>query len=128
MGQPVKVSDELLEEARIAGAEMQRSIAGQVEFWARIGRAVEQVSSRTQIHHLRQRAAIPLSELVKTVEKPEGRARLKKYLASKPYPRFIAHPTLADVFVRETADGTKTLGKFEQREFRPLAKRVRSAR
>ena len=41
MSQPVKLSDNLVMDARLAGQIEERSIAGQVEFWARIGRSVE---------------------------------------------------------------------------------------
>ena len=38
MSQPVKLSDSLVLDARLAGEAVERSIAGQVEFWARLGR------------------------------------------------------------------------------------------
>ena len=41
MGQPVKLSDTLILDARVVGKAAERSIAGQIEFWARVGRAVE---------------------------------------------------------------------------------------
>ena len=41
MSQPVKLSDALVLDARLAGQALERSIAGQVEFWARLGRAIE---------------------------------------------------------------------------------------
>jgi len=37
MSQPVKLSDALVLETRLAGEIVERSIAGQVEFWARLG-------------------------------------------------------------------------------------------
>ncbi|MGH7818273.1 MAG: TA system antitoxin ParD family protein, partial [Candidatus Binatia bacterium] len=37
----IKLSDEIVETARGEGRVMGRSIAGQVEHWARLGRAVE---------------------------------------------------------------------------------------
>ncbi len=37
MSQPVKLTDALVLDARIAGEVVERSIAGQVEFWARLG-------------------------------------------------------------------------------------------
>jgi hypothetical protein len=119
MGQPVKLSDELVNEARIAGATMQRSIAGQVEFWARVGRAVEMVTSRTQTERLQQKV-ISLSEIVRTVNEPKGRARLNAYLNNRPYPRYFAHPELEQTMIREDADGTKTVGRFKDRVFEPL--------
>ncbi len=37
MGQPVKLSDELVDDARAVVPFSQRSIAGQIEFWAGLG-------------------------------------------------------------------------------------------
>jgi hypothetical protein len=121
MGQPVKLSDEMVLEARVAGAAMGRSIAGQVEFWAKTGRALELVANRTQIERLQNKARIPLSEIVETINQPAGRARLQAYLESRPFPRFWAHPELAQTFVREDADGIKTTGRFNRGVFEPLA-------
>jgi hypothetical protein len=119
MSQPVKLSDELVMEARVAGAAMQRSIAGQVEFWANVGRALERVANRTQIERLQNRATLPLSEIVATINSPSGRERLNSYLNSRPFPRFSAHPELARTFVREDADGTRTVGRFNRGVFEP---------
>ncbi len=41
MGQPVKLSDELVSDARNVAEISQRSIAGQIEFWASIGKSLE---------------------------------------------------------------------------------------
>jgi hypothetical protein len=117
MGQPVKLSDELILDARVAGAAMQRSIAGQVEFWARVGSAIERVANRSQIERLQEKAALPLSEIVATINRPAGRARLKEYLDSRPFPRFSPHPKFARTFIREDADGTRTIGRFQRGKF-----------
>jgi ParD-like antitoxin of type II bacterial toxin-antitoxin system len=117
MGQPVKLSDELILDARVAAAAMQRSIAGQVEFWARIGESLERVAHRSQIERLQEKAALPLSKIVATINRPAGRARLKAYLDSRPFPRFSPHPKLARTFVREDADGSRTVGRFMRGEF-----------
>jgi hypothetical protein len=117
MGQPVKLSDELIFEARIAAAAMQRSIAGQVEFWARIGSTLEKVANSNQMGRLQKKAALPLSEIIATINRPSGRARLKEYLDSRPFPRFSPHPKLARTFIREDADGTRTIGRFQRGEF-----------
>ena len=42
MNQPVKLSDSLVLDARLAGEVLERSIAGQIECWARLGRSVEE--------------------------------------------------------------------------------------
>jgi ParD-like antitoxin of type II bacterial toxin-antitoxin system len=41
MSQPVKLSDELVLDARLTAEIAERSIAGQIEFWAQLGRAIE---------------------------------------------------------------------------------------
>ncbi len=41
MSQPVKISDELILDARLTAEIADRSIAGQIEFWAQLGRALE---------------------------------------------------------------------------------------
>jgi hypothetical protein len=120
MGQPVKLSDGLLNEARAVGAAMGRSMAGQVEFWATIGRALERVANRTQLERLQAGAALSVSEVVSTINGPAGRARLQAYLESKPYPRFTPHPELADTFYREDSEGSKTIGGFNRGVFEPL--------
>ncbi len=99
---------------------MDRSIAGQVEFWANVGEAVEKVANRRQIERLQSRAAMPLSEIVDTINKPAGRARLQAYLDSRPFPRFSAHPELARTFIREDADGGRVMGRFKSGKFEPL--------
>jgi hypothetical protein len=45
MSQPVKLSDELVLDARLTGEIAERSIAGQIEFWANLGRAIEPLVS-----------------------------------------------------------------------------------
>lgn len=43
----IKVNVDLVEDARAIGATFNRSIGGQIEYWARLGRAVEQVPGYT---------------------------------------------------------------------------------
>ena len=59
MGQPIKISDDLALAARDEADVCERSIASQVEHWARIGRAVEQVLGHGQLVALKRRAALP---------------------------------------------------------------------
>ena len=118
MSQPVKLSDALVLDARIAGEAQERSIAGQVEFWAKLGQAVEPLLSGRQVSELKREGnARPLSELVTTVEAPEGRARTKAYLESLPYPHYRQFPGKARIYVRTDADGTETVGRFLNRAF-----------
>ncbi len=42
MATAVKISDELVDKARIRSKVFKRSIAGQIEYWAKIGQMVEE--------------------------------------------------------------------------------------
>jgi hypothetical protein len=124
MGQPVKLSDGLVLDARIAGETVQRSIAGQVEFWAQLGRAIEPLLQGTQAMALcRSGAAKSLSECLESVDSPEGRQRLREHLESLPYPHYEPAPDEPGWLIRIDADGTRTKGRFVQREFRPAKSR-----
>jgi hypothetical protein len=138
MSQPVKLSDGLILEARLAAQTQERSIAGQVEFWAKLGRSVvELLDGRAQQRLIGGGKRKSLTELVESVESPEGRARLKTYLEGQPYPHFEAHPTRKGLLIRIEADGRKTVGRFKNRQFveasdeackpvkRPVARKVR---
>ena len=122
MSQPVKLSDALVLDARIAGEAQERSIAGQVEFWAKLGRSIELVLEGQQVLKLcRTVGATPLADLVDSVDTPTGRERLKAYLDSEPYPHFEAHPSEAGLLVRIEKDGMRTVGRFVNRKFTPAA-------
>jgi hypothetical protein len=118
MSQPVKLSDGLVLDARIAGAAMERSIAGQVEFWARLGKAVEGLLKGQQMMTLGQELSIDtLRERLEGTDTPEGRQRVKDYLASEPYPHYFAHPEEKDLVIREDENGRRVAGRFVNREF-----------
>ena len=104
--------------ARIAGEASIRSIAGQVEFWARIGKAVEGLLTGQQMHVIgRSSSTESVLKRLDTVDSSEGRQRVKDYLASQPYPHYFVHPELKGVLIREEEDGRKVAGRFLNREF-----------
>jgi len=111
MSQPVKLSDALVLDARLTGEVLQRSIAGQIEYWARLGRSVE------VLELIKEKATTPLSELVATIGTPEGQRRVSEYLRTLPFPHFEAHPTEAGLLIRTEADGTRSVGRFVNRQF-----------
>jgi hypothetical protein len=118
MSMPVKLSDALVLDARLAGDAMARSIAGQVEFWARMGRAMDPFLNGAQAMALSRRgAARPLADALAEVERPAGRARLAAHLDSLPFPHFAAHPERAGLLIRTEADGQRSVGRFVNRVF-----------
>jgi hypothetical protein len=120
MSQPVKLSDELVLDARLTGEASERSIAGQIEFWAKLGRAVEPLLQGVQVMALSRAGAIkPLSALLETVDSPEGRRRVAEHLQSRPFPHYepADQPGLV---IRITADGKRTVGRFVNRHFQTV--------
>jgi hypothetical protein len=120
MSQPVKLSDKLVLDARLTGEMAERSIAGQIEFWAKLGRAVEPLLQGVQVMALsRAGAAKPLSACLDTVDSPEGRRRVAEYLQTRPYPHY--EPADAPgLLIRIAADGKRTLGRFVNRQFQAV--------
>ncbi len=127
MSQPVKLSDELVLEARQLGALAERSIAGQIEFWAKLGRAIEPLLQGTQVVALsRSLAARPLSACLETVDSAEGRSGVAACLREQPFPHYEAAPDKPGFLIRTAADGTKTIGRFVNREFKPVKSRSKA--
>jgi hypothetical protein len=119
MSQPVKLSDALVLDARLAGEALERSIAGQVEFWAALGRAVEPLLQGTQALALcRNAAARPLSACLNSVDSPKGRRQVAAFLQTQPFPHYEPAPDAPGFLVRTGADGKRTLGRFVNREFK----------
>lgn len=118
MSTPVKLSDELVLDARLTAEIAERSIAGQIEFWAQLGRAIEPLLEGAQVLALRRAgAAAPLSACLQSVDSPEGRRRVADYLKSRPFPHYEPAPDAPGMLVRIEADGTRTLGRFVHRRF-----------
>src|ERR1700722_5174808 len=89
MSQPVKISDELILDARLTAEVAERSIAGQIEFWAQLGRAIEPLLEGSRALALRRAgAAVPLSECLASVDPDAGRRRVADYLESRPFPHY----------------------------------------
>jgi hypothetical protein len=125
MSQPVKLSDALVLDARLAGEVLERSIAGQVEFWARLGRAVETLLQGEQALALcRSAAARPLSACLDAVDSPSGRRRVAEYLQSQPYPHYEPAPGAPGLLVRIEADGKRKVGRFVNRRFKAVRTRL----
>lgn len=122
MSMPVKLSDALVLDARLAGETMERSIAGQVEFWARLGRAVDPLLNGAQAMAVSRRgAARSLADILAEVDKPAGAARLADHLSTLPYPHYEPCLDRPGNVVRMTATGERTIGRFVNRVFTAVA-------
>ena len=117
----MKLSDALILDARLAGETVKRSIAGQVEFWAMLGRAIEPLLEGDRVAALcRNAVARPLSEIVASIDSPEGRRRVAEFLQMRPYPHFEGHPSVPGLLIKIDEDGTRTAGRFVNRQFKAV--------
>lgn len=118
MSQPVKLSDDLVLQARTVGAVARRSIAGQVEYWARLGKSIEPLLRGDRALALqRSGTARSLAESIQSVDTVVGRGRVRGYLESRPFPHFEPCQDETGMLVRIDEDGTRTRGRFVNREF-----------
>jgi hypothetical protein len=121
MSQPVKLSDDLVLDARLTGQIAERSIAGQVEYWANLGRALEPLLQGAQALALCKNGnARPLSECLESVDTAEGKDRLRQYLETRPYPHYEPAKDSPGLLVRIEANRKRTVGKFVNRKFQKV--------
>src|SRR4051794_30765902 len=101
MSRPVKISDELMLDARTTAEIAERSISGQIEFWAQLGRAIEPLLEGSRALALRRAGgAVPLSECLASVESAVGRRRVVEFLESGPFPRYQPVPGSPGLVIR----------------------------
>lgn len=120
MSQPVKLSDSLVLDARLTGQLAERSIAGQIEFWAGLGRAIEPLLKLPDVLALRQAgSARPIADCLAEIGTPVGDRKVAAYLKSRPFPHYEADPKSPGLLVRIEEDGSRTRGRFVNRRFEP---------
>ncbi len=90
---------------RLTGEVAERSIAGQIEFWAKLGRAVEPLRQGVQVMALsRAGAAKPLSECLDSVDSPKATAGL----------RFVNADVIAGELDMDAYAATRVAGALRQ--------------
>jgi len=120
MPQPVKLSDTLVLDARLCSEMTERSIAGQIEFWAGLGKAIEPLLRFDDVLRLRRKGkAESLNECLAAVGTSAGKRRLASVLGKRAFPHYEPDPKQAGVLIRIEAGGRRTRGRFVNREFVP---------
>jgi len=128
MGTPVKLSGTLVEAARGEAAAADRSLTAQIEHWATIGRAVEKLVPQAALASLKRLggggAATPamirreaVGRLLGDLARSDDRGLARRHLKALGGPRYGTDPKHPGLLVRIEADGTRTLGRLEGREF-----------
>jgi acyl-CoA reductase-like NAD-dependent aldehyde dehydrogenase len=129
MGSPVKVADELFEAAKETAPLANRSIAKQIEHWARLGRAVEQLAKTTDVMAFKAQLADP-QDATKVVQARAALKRLVEALADRMdvdaarrliletgKPVYEAVPDRPDLVSQVWPDGRRVLGRVVEQEF-----------
>jgi hypothetical protein len=105
----------------MVGAVAERSIAGQIEYWARLGRAVESILDGESVLRLkRSRGGKPLSACLRTRSREEAVAELEAHMNAQPFPQYHPVPGRPSYLLKIDKDGTRTLGRVADRSFRPV--------
>lgn len=102
----------------MVGEVAERSIAGQIEYWARLGRAVESVlDGESALRLKRGRGGKPLSACLRTRSRKEAAAEFAAYMNAQPFPQYHPVPGKPGYLLKIDADGTRTLGRVVNRSF-----------
>lgn len=129
MGTPVKVADELIEAARGTAALANRSIAKQIEHWAKLGRAVEELAKTSDVMTFKAQLADPsdgeklaearaaLERLVQALADRMDRDAARKLIFETGKPVYDAVPGDEGRLRQVWPDGRRVLGRFVGQEF-----------
>jgi hypothetical protein len=123
----VKLSDSLAEDARTASTGADRSLTGQIEHWARLGKAVEPLFTPPTIAALKKSGG-DLSSLEDERERARilgildafhgtSREALREKLNLANKPLIEPDPDVPGGFIRFNPDGTSHKGRIKGREF-----------
>jgi len=135
MGTPLKVSDSLFAVAKEEAQATQRSITGQVEHWARLGRAVEAVLAHQELLTLKQAGELlaPLypsaarrrevHELLTEIASSTDREVTKAALRDAGKALYATDPEHPGLIIQVLPDGTRIPGHIENRRFVPMKSR-----
>ncbi len=128
MGMPVKITDDLVVAARAEARAAGRTMTGQIEHWAAIGRAVELLVTHSELLGIKSLQdvfpAAPRREEVRRllegiVTDPDNRKEARALIHGAGRSVYETNPAYPGRIVRVSGDGTRTVGRFKNRQFVP---------
>jgi ParD-like antitoxin of type II bacterial toxin-antitoxin system len=120
MSMAVKLSDDLVEEAREEAKAADRSITSQIEHWARLGRQIEHLLRHDDMLSLKRAATLPpptrraVLAAIRRIALQRGRRDLAETIAAG---RTVYQAAGNGRVERIEPDGTRTIGRFVNRRF-----------
>jgi hypothetical protein len=133
MGMPVKLSDDLVQSARLEAAATDRSITAQIEHWAKLGRAVETALRHADVLALKRSNGDLLKSfsdpseretvhaLLERIATTTDRSAVLEKLRARGKPVYATDPRYPSMIVRIDPDGGRIPGHFVDRHFVPAA-------
>ncbi len=129
MSIPIRVSDELMEDAKQQIKMSLRSVTKQIEFWANIGKEAEMnmtpadiaalVNGEVEIKVLRKKSEpIDFENVFSEIESDRKSGKIKEKVI-KDNIWYEENNKIPGMFFRMTKEGGKTLGKFVDGKFVP---------
>ena len=120
MGLPVKISDELALRARGEAEASERSLTAQIEHWALLGAALEEVLGHRQALALKKAGhALSLQEALAHADSVEGQEAALRHVLARTDVRYEMDPADPKRLLRVSADGSRQAGRFVNRIFVP---------
>jgi len=124
VGTSLKLSDDLVNEARDEAAAADRSLTSQIEHWARLGRVVESTLRHEDVLALKRAAGKRVAPLtrrallaaLRNIASADARTELSAKLKSG---RTVYQDVGEGRVERIERDGTRTVGRFANRVFMP---------
>lgn len=124
----IKVSADFAESVRAAAAAADRSLTGQIEHWAKIGRATESIlpaqvaaalkACAGDLHAIEDPAMRrSVLEALETLRSGAHYDETRRYLVGLGQPLFEADPADPNGIIQVQADGTRTKGRIVGRKF-----------
>ncbi len=117
---PLRITSDLVHQARNSAAILDRSPTAQIEHWARLGRVVEAVLSGDSIVRIKETKRVPdMEALVKLTQSPGGQRKAQALISKYRLPVYESDPNRPKVVVERQPDGTTRKGRFVNRKFVP---------
>jgi ParD-like antitoxin of type II bacterial toxin-antitoxin system len=122
MGMAVKLSDDLVKEARQEAEVTDRSLTSQIEHWARLGRKVERVLQHEEILNLKRAGETPLTPptrraVMSALRRVASEGSRPELAATLREGRTVYQDAGDGRVERIERDGTRTVGRFVNRRF-----------
>ena len=127
MPQSVKLSDDLIKFAKFDATGADRSVAGQIEHWAKLGRGIEPFLTGATVTPIKAGAAAgadaepavkaAVLAAVREFSESGNRSKIAAFLANQTYPQYESDPEDPARIVRVSANGDRQRGRLIKRKF-----------